>query len=223
MAASTTPHPGKVRVWDPWIRISHWLLAGAFFVAYFVVEEPMAVHVWAGYLIGALIAIRIVWGVIGPRHARFADFVPSPGRLRRYVADLFRSREPRHLGHNPAGGVMVVALLLSLAATVGTGLMVYGAEEKAGPLGDWYAVGGTALHVVATARADEAGGHEESGEDHEEAETLEELHEFFANVTLFLVGLHIAGVVLTSLREGQNLPRAMITGRKHALDPGKWP
>ena len=165
-----TRHPQsarEVRVWDPWVRISHWLLAGAFFLAYFVVEEPLALHVWAGYLIGALIVIRILWGLAGPRHARFMDFVPTAARLKAYLGDLARGRERSYLGHNPLGGIMVVALLLSLTATVLSGLMVYGAEEKAGPLAGWYAAEGPAWSIapVAPARADEEG--HESGEGHE--------------------------------------------------------
>lgn len=217
MTPTDTP-PRSVAVWDPWVRISHWLLAAAFFLAYFVVEEPLAVHVWAGYLIGVLIAVRLVWGFIGPRHARFADFVPSPGRLTAHIRDLARGRERPYLGHNPLAGAMVVALLLALTGTVVSGLMVYGAEEKAGPLGGWYAEGTPVLQPIASARADEGEAHESEG-DPEEAEGLEELHEFFANLTLFLVGLHVAGVAFTSLRERQNLVRAMVTGRKRAPKP----
>jgi cytochrome b len=113
---------------------------------------------------------------------------------------------------------MVVALLLALTGTVISGLMVYGAEEKAGLLGGWYADGATVIRPIASARADD-GDEADHGEGHEEAETLEELHEFFANVTLFLVGLHVAGVAVTSLRERQNLARAMVTGRKRAPAP----
>jgi cytochrome b len=186
-------------------------MAAAFFLAYVVVEEPLAVHVWAGYLIGALIAIRLVWGLVGPRHARFTEFVPSPGGLKRYLLALVRGRERRYLGHNPAGGAMIVALLLALSATVVSGLMVYGAEEKAGPLGGLYAAGGPA--PIATARADD----DHEGDDgHEEAEGLEEFHEVSANLTLALVLLHIAGVGVTSLRHRENLARAMISGRKRS-------
>jgi len=222
MSTQSVDTPREVHVWDPWVRISHWLLAAAFFVAYLVVEEPMTVHVWAGYLVGGLIALRLVWGLIGPRHARFSDFVPTPTRLKIYLGDLSRGRERHYLGHNPAGGAMVVALLLSLAATVVTGLQVYGAEEKAGPLADWYAANDSTALLIPTASADdEAAEHHEVGEggEHEEAEGLEELHEFFANFTLFLVALHIAGVAFTSFREGQSLPRAMVTGRKRRPDP----
>ena len=224
MSSPTTDASRQVRVWDPWIRLSHWLLAGAFFLAYFVVEEPLAVHVWAGYLIGALILIRIVWGLIGTRYARFSDFVPTPGRLKRYLGDLVRGRERHYLGHNPAAGAMVVLLLVALTGTVVTGLMVYGAEEKAGPLAGWYAAApadpAAGPSLIPTARADEQFGERgEAGEEDEgehEEETLEEVHEFFANFTLFLVILHVGGVVFTSLRERQNLAGSMVTGCKRA-------
>ncbi|HKJ70557.1 MAG TPA: cytochrome b/b6 domain-containing protein [Gammaproteobacteria bacterium] len=223
--ASPNPSPSReVRVWDPWVRISHWLLAAAFFVAYFVVEEPLAIHVWAGYLVGALVLIRLLWGFVGPRYARFSDFVPSPARLMAYLGDLVRGRERHYLGHNPAGGAMIVLLLASLAATVTTGLMLYGSEDKAGPLAGWYAAApaepAAGPSLIATARADEEFGERgEAGEEGEhEEEALEEVHEFFANFTLFLVILHVGGVVLTSLRERQNLARSMVTGRKRATD-----
>ena len=209
---------GQVPVWDRFVRLFHWALAAGFFTAYLVEDELMGLHVWAGYLIGALVLIRVLWGIIGPRHARFADFVPGPARFTAYLGELIHGRERRYLGHNPAGGAMIVALLLALMATVTTGLMVYGAEEKAGPLADWYAADNRspALPGIAPAHAD-AGEAHEGGEGHEEeAETLEELHEFFANFTLLLVVLHVAGVVFASRREGQNLARAMVTGRKRA-------
>lgn len=220
----TTPHQPQapaVRVWDRWVRLSHWVLAAAFFLAYFVVEEPLALHVWAGYLVGALVAIRLVWGIIGPRRARFAEFVPSPAQLTAHVRDLAHGRERRYLGHNPLGGMMILALLAALAGTVVSGLMVHAADEQAGPLGGWYADGQPPLPLLARARADagDEEAHAEHGEGHAEADRLEELHEFFANLILFLVGLHVAGVAFTSRRERQNLVRAMVTGRKRAPDP----
>ena len=223
----------EVRVWDPWVRISHWIVAAAFLVAYFVTEEELGLHVWLGYLVGALVLIRVVWGLIGPRHARFADFVPTPRRLWEYLGGMLRGRAPRYLGHNPAGGAMIVLLLAALAGTVVTGLMVYGAEEKAGPLADLYAArdAGPGLGVIGEARADEdepwereeAEEEHEAGEghEHEEAEYLEELHEFFANLTLILVGLHVAGVLFSGALHRENLVRAMITGRKRAPAAGE--
>lgn len=220
MAGTHEHSEQQTRVWDPWVRISHWTLAAAFFGAYFIVEEPLAVHVWLGYLVGALLLVRIVWGMVGPRHARFSDFIPSPRTFLDYTGKLLRGKAPRYLGHNPAGGAMIAALLLALAGTVTTGLMVYGAEEKAGPLAGWYAAAGSERSLpalIAPARADEDGeGHGE----HEEAEVLEELHEFFANLTLALVGLHILGVLVSSAAHRENLARAMVTGCKRAAGPG---
>lgn len=218
MAGTSENAESQTRVWDLWVRISHWTLAAAFFGAYFIVEDPLVVHVWLGYLVGTLLLIRVVWGVVGPRHARFGNFIPTPRTFLDYTGKLLRGRAPRYLGHNPAGGAMIAALLLALAGTVTTGLMVYGAEEEAGPLASWYAAAEPGPALIAQARADD-GGEVEDGE-HEEAEVLEELHEFFANLTLILVGLHVLGVLVSSAAHRENLVRAMVTGRKRAAGPG---
>ena len=143
-----------VKVWDPVVRIFHWSLVGAFAVAWLTGDE-----------------------------LERAQFVPGLSGLTGYVSDIRKGREHRHLGHNPAGGAMVVALILALLATGGTGWMMtldmfWGAE--------W----------------------------------VEEVHEAMANLMLVLVGLHIAGVVVASIRHHENLVRAMLTGRKRAPAPG---
>ena len=125
---------GLVTVWDPLVRLFHWSLGGAFFVAYFSEDDLLNLHVWAGYVVGGLVALRIVWGFVGPRHARFADFICSPYKAWRYSFDLLRRRATRYLGHSPAAGAMVIALLVGLGATVWSGLEVYAVEENAGPL-----------------------------------------------------------------------------------------
>lgn len=122
-AGGATP-PATVKVWDRFVRVFHWSLAGLFFVAYATGDEIERVHVAAGYAIAALLAARLVWGFVGPRHARFADFVRSPRAVLAYLRDLARLRAPRHLGHNPAGAVMVLALMTALAATAATGFMM---------------------------------------------------------------------------------------------------
>lgn len=118
-AATMSGGVSSVRVWDPLVRIFHWSLVLAFFGAYVLGEDGGPVHQALGYAVLGLVAFRLLWGVVGSRHARFADFVPSPRRLVAYVKDVAAHREVRHLGHNPAGGAMIVALLLAL---VGTGL-----------------------------------------------------------------------------------------------------
>ena len=195
-----------MRIWDPVVRVSHWTVVVAFFVAYFTEEDLLSLHVWAGYLVGAVVAFRVLWGFIGPQQARFSDFVYAPRRVVTYLADLVRFRAKRYLGHSPAGGAMVLALLVMLAATVGTGLLVYAADKHAGPLAPFYAAGS------GPAGATNAGS-DRTGRNGDES-ALREVHELLANLTLGLVALHIAGVILASIVHRENLVTAMITGRK---------
>jgi len=186
MAEST-----RTRVWDPLVRIIHWLLVVAFFTAYFVEPEDSPIHVLAGYTVLGLVIVRVVWGFVGSRHARFSDFMYAPAVVLRDLGDVLRFRAKRYLGHSPGGGVMVVALLIMLLATTVSGLMVYGVDEQAGPLAS----------VMA-------------GVSKEAEDTLEEVHETLANVTLALVVLHVIGVAIASLSHRENLVRSMFTGYK---------
>ena len=132
-AIGAASRPASTPVWDPLVRFGHWALVAAFAVAYVSGEgEADALHVWGGYVVGAIVVLRVVWGFVGPRHARFSDFVRSPIVAAAYFRDLLYGRARRYIGHSPAGGAMVIALLACLAATVATGLVAYG-EEK-GPL-----------------------------------------------------------------------------------------
>lgn len=110
-----------VKVWDPFVRLFHWSLASLFLIAYLTGDEIEKVHIVAGYTIGGLVALRIIWGFVGPKHARFANFVRSPRVVLAYLRDVALLRAPRYLGHNPAGGAMIVALLVMLAITAVTG------------------------------------------------------------------------------------------------------
>lgn len=113
----------KIRVWDPFVRCFHWTIALAFFADYWLIEDG-PVHRWLGYGVAALIALRIVWGVVGSPHARFADFFPTPTRVRTYVRALLRREHPVVIGHNPLGGLMIVTLLALLAMLTATGWMM---------------------------------------------------------------------------------------------------
>ncbi|XSG85497.1 MAG: cytochrome b/b6 domain-containing protein [Methylohalobius sp. ZOD2] len=192
-----------VYVWDPLVRILHWVLVVAFFVAYFTEEDFLTTHTWAGYAVGAVVIVRVLWGLIGPKHARFSDFIYSPVAVVRYTWDLLTLRGGRHyLGHTPAGGAMVVVLLVMLAATVWSGMEVLALEEGTGPLARF-----TGEVSPSSPFANEQA--------LEEAEDFwEELHEFLANFTLALVIVHIGGVLLASFVHRENLVKAMFTGRK---------
>lgn len=113
-----------VKVWDPLVRIFHWSLLICFFAAYLLSEENQYWHETMGYCVLGLISFRLVWGLIGTRYARFSSFVPTGNQLFAYVKAVLEKREERHLGHNPLGGMMILALLLALATIVTTGWMM---------------------------------------------------------------------------------------------------
>lgn len=113
-----------VKVWDPLVRIFHWSLAILFAAAWYSGGIWDAPHLGAGYAVFALILTRVVWGFIGSRHARFSDFVRGPATTMGYMAEMVRMRAPRYLGHNPAGGAMVVALLAMILLICASGVMM---------------------------------------------------------------------------------------------------
>lgn len=113
----------------------------------------------------------------------------------KFLKDTFQLKAKRYIGHNPAGGAMVIMLLLSLLATTITGVLLIGAEEHIGPVAHWFST-----------TEGQTGGFW--------SEALEEVHEFFANFTLLLVLIHVVGVVVESLIHKENLVSAMLTGFK---------
>ena len=193
----------QVTIWDPVVRVGHWLLVAAFFIAYFTEDELLGAHVWAGYLVGAVVIGRAVWGFVGTTHARFRDFLYGPATALGYLGSLLRGKGRRYLGHSPAGGVMVILLLLGLAATTWSGLMVYAYDQQAGPLAAFVSSPGTEIEDDAYEAREEY---------------WEETHELFVNLTLLLVILHVGGVLLASLVHKENLVAAMVTGKKRPLD-----
>ncbi len=188
---STGSRQKQAAVWDLLVRIFHWSLVSAFFIAYFTEDDLLDLHVYAGYLIAGLLVFRLIWGFVGSHHARFSDFVRPPREVWVYVKSIVGQHPRRYLGHNPAGGAMVIALLSSLVLVTVSGIALYGIEESAGPLA-------ASLSGV--------------GEFWEEV--LEEAHEFFSNATLVLVFFHVLGVLLASFQHKENLVKSMIDGRK---------
>lgn len=217
-AGRPVPKASRVKVWDLFVRCAHWLLVAGFFVAYFTEDDLLPVHVWAGYAVGVLVIARVVWGFIGPERARFRDFLYRPLTVLGYLFDLLRGAARRYLGHSPAGGAMVVLLLLGLAATVGSGLMVYAYDKHAGPLAG--VVGQTVTRVPAgAAGAPESDENGRAGAFEAREDFWEEAHELLANLTLALVVLHVCGVLLASFVHKENLVAAMVTGKKRPAEP----
>ena len=192
--------------WDPLIRITHWGIALAVVSNGLLNKPGGTVHVWIGWAVMALLAMRLIWGVIGPAEARFSAFPPDPRAAMSHLVDLVRGRPREHMSHNPAGALMVYALWASLAVVTVTGLIMTDgqspvtiAEQKAAvAAGDW-----SMLAKSAGKEDDEGGLSEAAGE----------LHEGAANLMLILALIHVAGVVVESRALRRNLVRPMVTGR----------
>lgn len=116
--------PPMVKVWDPIVRLFHWALVGLFTFSFLTGDEWKDAHVISGYMIGGLVAIRLVWGLIGSEHARFASFIYRPSTIASFIRDSVYMRAKRFIGHNPAGGAMVIALLLMISGIVTTGYLM---------------------------------------------------------------------------------------------------
>ena len=99
-----------MKVWDPFVRVAHWSLVASIVAAWFTKE---ALHEWLGYAALGIVALRLVWGGIGPRYARFRQFVLDPAATLAYARAVAARAEVRYLGHNPLGGWMIVALIES--------------------------------------------------------------------------------------------------------------
>lgn len=198
-----------VIVWDILIRIFHWSLVISFSLAYMASEESNVWHIYSGYVVLSLIIFRVIWGLVGSKHARFSDFVRPPSAVLAYVSAERAGNAPVYTGHNPLGGWMVMALLGMLFIVTLSGLKVYAIEKGESP----FASNLIQLAPINSAHAEDD---DENNEEDNKAdeEFWEEIHEISSNVMLLLIALHIAGVVISSRVHHENLVKAMITGRK---------
>jgi cytochrome b len=174
-----TTEPSTVKVWDWPVRVFHWTLAASVLSAFFTGENEdfERLHQTLGWVAAGLMGFRVVWGLVGTRYARFAEFVRSPAQVWAYIKSL-RSGQPQHfVGHNPVGAVAVILLMGLTALSVYTG---------------WLAL------------AEDA------------AEWMEESHEIAAHALIAVVLVHVIGVLWSSRTHGENLLKAMLTGRKAA-------
>ena len=184
---------GNVKVWDRFVRIFHWSAAALALTCLLTEDEQLFAHVLAGYTLLGLLILRIVWGFAGPTSARFANFCYRPSEIWRYLRSLAGLRSRRYLGHSPAGGAMIVALIVVLILLGVTGMATYAAEEQAGPLAGLLA--GASLATRSW---------------------LAGLHHVLANLLWLMIFVHLAGVALASFAHRENLAWSMITGIKRA-------
>jgi cytochrome b len=195
--AMTTGLAGEVRVWDVGVRAFHWLLAGAVLGAAYTgaFEKRLAlrVHLVLGVSVVLLLGFRLVWGFLGGTYARFTSFLPRPQAVLEHVRGLRDPEPERHLGHNPLGALMVFGLICMLAAIAATGAAALGGMLKQGPFAAFLSY--TAGHWLLRA------------------------HAALALLLVAMVLAHLGGVVFESRRHGENLARAMVTGRKRAFPP----
>lgn len=180
----------RVKVWDAAVRLFHWSLVAAFALAYVSRHEHYDLHLASGYTVLGLIAFRVGWGFLGPVSARFSSFVVGPTGQLAYLRGIARRQPARFLGHNPPGGLMVVALLAVLLIVAASGVALDAAENRAGPLA------GYTLFLY--------------------TDRIDAIHDLSTDLALALVFVHVVGVVLSSRLHHENLVVAMITGYKRA-------
>ncbi len=215
-------------LWDPVVRLSHWAIVVVVLMNAVLTEGGSTLHVAAGWVGMAVLALRLVWGFLGPREARFAAFPPRPLAALRHLGLLARGRPPEYPTHNPAGAAMAYALWFLLVVVTATGLvmtdgatpMQVAADREAVASGDWSALvrpeGGTA-----PAGDDEAGEGDEEGEGEGEGGLVGEVHEVAANLILLLALVHVAGVVVESRAMRRNLLAPMLLGRRRRGGDGR--
>ncbi len=212
------------KLWDIVVRAFHWSLVVLVFIAFLSSEDGEGIHIKAGYAILGIVLFRILWGFIGTKHARFTDFVKGPRKVLAYLKGLFTGAPPYSFGHNPAGGLMIVVILVTLLLVAFTGIKTEEgerAEHASASIGKF--------SIVSIAHADDGNfergrgydGHDErESKAHASHEFWEELHEVFAGLLLVLILVHVAAILLTLIVYKENLIKSMITGRKAIRYPG---
>ena len=202
------------RRWDPLVRLTHWGIAAAVVVNRLITEGGSQAHVWIGLAVAGLLALRLVWGFIGPSEARFSSFPPSPRRAVEHIGDIVAGRHVQHRSHNPLGALMAYALWAMLAATIASGIAMTGFPPKVHAEGPERPA---AAGLVGEAEDEEEGEEHEGGEGGEEI--AEELHELAANLLFGLAALHLVGVAFETRRSGRQIVTAMIGGGDKTKEP----
>jgi cytochrome b len=205
----------SIKVWDIFIRLFHWTLVVVIINQYVTGDWLKKVHVNSGYFLIGLLLARILWGFVGSKHSRFSDFLYGPNTIINYLKELKKGTPRHYLGHNPAGGLMIIIMLFTLLVTAFTGLKTLGSRGQ-GPLAD------QGISMVRMTYADDDKHDDKDHKSHrtehvqknEKYEFWKEIHESMTGFMLFLIIVHIGGVIVSSWVHKENLILAMITGKK---------
>ena len=182
------PGTRQVKVWDILVRFTHWTVAAGIIANLLFTEDGSDLHVYVGYTVVGLVVLRLLWGLVGTRYARFTNFFPTPTRLKAHLSNLsIRRVDEQHLGHNPLAAIMMLSLW---AVIIGLGITGYLMEA------DIFS------HIPLLSNED----------------LLEEIHELLANSLYLLVPLHIIAAIAMSYWQRQNLIKSMVTGQKTVTD-----
>lgn len=205
----------KARRWDPLVKITHWGIAAVVLWNALIVGEGSVAHIYAGYVLAGLLALRLLWGVIGTRAARFSAFPPSPARALAHIRAIRAGEHEHHVSHNPLGALMAYAIWGTVAVIVASGIAMAGAPPAIEP--------GTSAAQLMYSEAGEHEGAGEAGEyegdegeegGEEAGEAFEEVHEVAVNLLYVLILLHIGGVAFETARSGRRTILAMLPGGK---------
>lgn len=196
------------RSWDPVVKITHWSIVTAIIANALFTEEGSGVHIWVGYALAAILALRLLWGMIGPPEARYSAFPPSPRRAIAHLRDIRVGKKEVHRSHNPLGALMVYAIWSMLGVIIASGIAMAGPPSTA--FLDRAALSGEVSRQLVVEQGDPDDDDEgEGGEDG----VWEEVHETAVNLLYILIALHIAGVAFETRRSGREILLAMLPGR----------
>ena len=205
-------HPASSpRRWDPVVKVTHWSIVAAILANALFTEEGSGPHIWVGYALAAVLALRLLWGLIGPAEARFSAFPPSLRRAFDHVRDIRSGRNGVHRSHNPLGALMVYAIWIALGVIIASGIAMSGAPSTAFLDQPSYQA----------ERSREAGqqavverGHDQDGAKGEEEGAWGEVHETAVNLLYILIVVHVAGVAFETRRSGKEILLAMLPARR---------
>lgn len=196
--------------WDPVVKITHWSIVTAIIANALVTEEGSDAHIWVGYTLAAILALRLLWGLIGPAEARFSAFPPNPRRVLGHLRDIRAGKKKVHRSHNPLGALMVYTIWIMLGVIIASGIAMAGPPSTV--FLDRAERSGEVVQKIVVERADHDDDEDANGAEGEES-MWQEVHETAVNLLYILIALHIAGVVFETRRSGREILLAMLPGR----------